>query len=1082
MSAKKYLYIFISIFSFLQFGVSSAQTSCNGLGSTNILPTKCFEIESILVNACSNDEGFDEMVRLRVGPNPLTLSSINFVDWPTTNTWQGWATFNSSTLSKLSTINNLIASAGNCGKLIKLNPSDVAPPYARILVITSTVFSATAHDFSGLTDTLYVALQNNSTNNSGHFTNTTTNTARRLIIRAGSCGDTVTHYGHLMVKENGSPGSEDGSGVNFAHNGTATYYNYGCALPNNPFSVDAGTVSGPYCSGASVPLQGLISGTACYYWYPQQRNAGFFTDSTNLNTQFNIAAGFSGNVKLYLRANGSCTTKLDSVQFTVNVSSTSIDINTLSDSVFCNKNTIALTATSGSSNPVVWRTSANGTFTNILGFSANYVPSITDTGYVWISVSQNLSCGSTKDSIRLYFTPAPYANFTLADTLFCLGQAGAILAINPIQSGGVFSGTGVSGQTFIVPASIGVFPIKHVVVRNGCSDSITKYVRVEAGLSAAFTLSDTVVCLGDKNIIVTPAQRGGTFSGVALLGDTFTPTHAGNFTLTYVIGTGNCIDTFSRQIIVLAKPNSAFSLSDTLVCSGKLVTLTAVENGGIFSGLNVNGNLFTTTNSGAYAVKYVINKNGCSDSAQKNIVVLNKPSAMFSLSDTMVCLGDKNIFITPAQRGGTFSGVTLVGDTFMPTNAGTFNITYVISNGNCSDTLSKQVVVLPKPNASFVSSETIVCGGKEVTFTASETGGVFIGTHVVGNVFSTLVAGTYEVKHRISMNGCSDSTQQNITVLALPNAGFNLSDTTLCIGNDSVSLIPVNTGGFFLGDGVNGNKFYQSVSGKYAIKYVLLNGICADTVTQFVHVNPKPDARFTISDSVFCQGDLPADINTLTSGGIFYGGKINSNKFIPDSVGNYLLIHVVQQNGCVDSASKNIVVYAKPKADFTVTPNTLLVDDTAHFTYTGGSAVTNYLWQFGDGNSSTQNNPIHVYKVANTYQVWLKVSDGNQCADSVLKSVMIDDLEQVFVPNVFTPNGDDTNEEFKISLSGATQYQINIYNRWGGMVFESTNVDVNWDGKNDGVVCPEGVYVYVISFKSKNGADKYLHGTVTLIR
>jgi gliding motility-associated-like protein len=285
-----------------------------------------------------------------------------------------------------------------------------------------------------------------------------------------------------------------------------------------------------------------------------------------------------------------------------------------------------------------------------------------------------------------------------------------------------------------------------------------------------------------------------------------------------------------------------------------------------------------------------------------------------------------------------------------------------------------------------------------------------------------------------------------------------------------------------LGDGVNGNKFYKSVSGKYAIKYVLLNGICADTVTQFVHVNPKPDARFTISDSVFCQGDLPADINTLTSGGIFYGGKTSSNKFIPDSVGNYLLIHVVQQNGCVDSASKNIVVYAKPKADFTVTPNTLLVDDTAHFTYTGGSAVTNYLWHFGDGNSSTQNNPIHVYKVANTYQVWLKVSDGNQCADSVLKSVMVDDLEQVFVPNVFTPNGDDTNEEFKISLSGATQYQINIYNRWGGMVFESTNVDVHWNGKNDGVVCPEGVYVYVISFKSKNGADKYLHGTVTLIR
>jgi gliding motility-associated-like protein len=1082
MNLKNYLVIFITIFSFLRVDVATAQASCNGLGSTNILPTKCFEIESILVNACSNNEGFDEMVRLRVGPNSLTLSSINFVDWPTTNSWLGWATYNSTTLSKLATINNLIANAGNCGKLIKLNPTDVAPPYARVLIITSTVFSTTAHDFSGLTDTLYVALQNNSTNSNGHFTNTTTNTPRTLIVRAGSCGDTVTHYGNFMVKENGSAGSEDGSGVNFAHNGTATYYNYGCALPINPFSVDAGTTGGPFCSGASVPLQGLVSGTACYYWYPQQRNAGNFTDSTNLVTQFNVAPSYSGTVKLYLRANGSCTTKLDSIQFTVSASFTNIDINAVADSVICNKNTFTLTATSGSSNPVVWRTSANGSFTNLSGLSTTYVPSITDTGYVWLSVSQNLNCGSTKDSVKVYFTPPPNANFNITDTLFCLSQAGISIALNPIQGGGTFSGIGVSGQSFIVPSSIGVFSIKHVITKNGCSDSVTKYVVVEVGLNARFSLSDSVVCLGDKNIIVTPVQKGGFFSGASLVGDTFIPTNSGTYNLTYVLDNGTCTDTFSRQIVVLPKPNANFSLSDSVVCSGKTVALSATENGGVFSGLNMIGNIFSTTVAGTYPLKHIINKNGCSDSMQKNVVVLNKPSAAVNLSDTLICLGSKKIVVVPINRGGVFSGVNLIGDTFTPTSAGFSNLMYITNNGICADTFSKQIVVLPKPNAGFVCSKTIVCGGNEVTFTAAESGGAFIGTHVVGKTFSTLVPGNYEVKYRITQNGCSDSTQKTITVLPLPNADFNLSDTILCIGSDSIYLTPINNGGLFLGDGVNGNMFYKDASGKYAISYVLSNSSCADTVTRFVHVNPKPDARFTISDSVFCEGDLPADINTVSIRGVFYGGKINNNKFIPDSAGNYLLTHVVQQNGCVDSAYKNVIIYAKPKADFAVSPNTLVVDDTAYFTYTGNTPVNNYFWRFGDGNSSTQMSPMHIYKLANTYQVWLKVTNANQCSDSITKNLLVDDIEQVFVPNVFTPNGDGINEEFKISLIGVNQYHIYIYNRWGSMVFESNNIDVSWDGKDHGVVCPEGVYVYVISFISLNGTEKFLHGTVTVLR
>src|SRR5574343_1535229 len=97
---------------FMPFSVFSQQV-CSGAGNTYVLPTKCFEIESILVNACSSNEGYDEMVRLRVGPNPITLNSITSVTWATTRVWAGWATFNSGTLNKINSINASIAAAGN---------------------------------------------------------------------------------------------------------------------------------------------------------------------------------------------------------------------------------------------------------------------------------------------------------------------------------------------------------------------------------------------------------------------------------------------------------------------------------------------------------------------------------------------------------------------------------------------------------------------------------------------------------------------------------------------------------------------------------------------------------------------------------------------------------------------------------------------------------------------------------------------------------------------------------------------------------------------------------------------------------
>lgn len=931
----------VVLISFLLVSVLANAQYCGNI-PVGPLPTKCFEIENILVNACSSNEGYDEMVRLRIGPAPLRLNTINFVEWQTVNAWLGWATYNNSMQNKLNTINNAIAAAGNCGKLIRLNPTEFAPAYSRVLVITSTVFSTTAHDFTGLTDTLYVALQNNNSVASGHFSNTTVNEARRLIMRTSSCGDTVNYNGNQFVKADGTPGSEDGTGVDFAFNGTPTYINYGCAIKFNEVTVDAGTVGGPYCSGATVPLSGTATGTNCYFWYPANRAAGSFTDSTALNTNFVIANGFSGSIKLYLQAATGCNYKKDSVTFTVNLASGTITITPTTDTVRCNLNPVSLAATSTAANPVVWSTNGKGTFNSSSSLTPVYTPSTNDTISVWFTVTQNLSCGATRDSIRIRFTPKPSAKFTASDSVFCTSQAGTVITLVPQVAGGNFSGTGVSGNTFVVPSTPNTYTVQYVVSVNGCNDTYVKNFVVNSSTGAAFTLSDTIICFGTKNITVTPANTGGTFSGVTLAGNIFAPPAPGDYYITHKLGNGICKDSVTKHILVKPNPNAAFTASDTILCQG---TGTAL--------------------------------------------------------------------LTPANTGGTFSGTGVDNTTLL---------------------------------------------------------------------FTPTTLGINEVKYVLTQNGCADSTTKKIRVLTKPDASFTVTDTTLCINAGAVTLIPINAGGVFSGTGVSGNQFNPTTKGVFVVSYVLSNGTCQDSVTHSIRVDSLPDADFTVSDTVVCLDANAVILTPKVAGGNFNGELVSGTRFTPSKVGVFAVSYKLSNGGCTDSVVKYIRVAAKPSASFTFLPQKTMVNDTVKFTSTSSADVTSYLWRFDDGNTSTLQNPTHIYTKELTYLAWLIVGNGDGCLDSISNPIKVEADESIFVPNVFTPNNDSVNDRFVISHMGINNFTLNIYNRWGTHIFETNDPDITWDGKFLGEFCVEGVYVYLITYKNSKGLTRTLHGTVTLIR
>jgi len=148
-----------------------------------------------------------------------------------------------------------------------------------------------------------------------------------------------------------------------------------------------------------------------------------------------------------------------------------------------------------------------------------------------------------------------------------------------------------------------------------------------------------------------------------------------------------------------------------------------------------------------------------------------------------------------------------------------------------------------------------------------------------------------------------------------------------------------------------------------------------------------------------------------------------------------------------------------------------------------GSPVISYLWHTGDGNTIVDSNSFsHIYNKDNFYDIELEVLNGDGCKADITKRVMILAEEHLYVPNVFTPNNDGMNETFHISHSNVHQFTMYIYNRWGEKIFTSNNPDIEWDGSFQGVKCSEGVYFYILTYRTLQGHLRDKKGTVTLLR
>jgi gliding motility-associated-like protein len=145
----------------------------------------------------------------------------------------------------------------------------------------------------------------------------------------------------------------------------------------------------------------------------------------------------------------------------------------------------------------------------------------------------------------------------------------------------------------------------------------------------------------------------------------------------------------------------------------------------------------------------------------------------------------------------------------------------------------------------------------------------------------------------------------------------------------------------------------------------------------------------------------------------------------------------------------------------------------------------NLLWDFGDGSTSTEMNPVHKFAVSDTpYRVTLSVTNSFGCASTVtyFRDIVVTSVPDVFIPNTFTPNGDGKNDGFRIFGEGITLENFQIFNVYGNIVFESEDVTEMWDGEFNGKPVQGGTYYYTATIKDFIGLTYEKEGSFTVIR
>lgn len=877
------------------------------------------------------------------------------------------------------------------------------------------------------------------------------------------------------------PGNLTGSMVLVSPSVTTNYTvlatnTLGCAESNtltlivNPVPTVTITPSPPlFCAGEQVTL--TASGASSYSW------TGIGTGTSIVITALSPVSSYT-----LVGITGPCA--VTSYVFYSVPNSPTVTVSALNQ-VICQGSSATLTANGGSS--YTWQP---GNFT---GQTVTVSPSSNTT--FTVTGSGAGGCFDS-DTVTVFVAPSSGINVSANPTIVCPGGS-STLTVSGANSYTWFPGNLNGPQIAVNPMSTTIYTVTGN--NNGCLHSAT--VTVEVGINVFITSSGNFCTGATVNLAASPAISGYTYlwSGPGIIGS---PTSAsinistgGNYAVVVTNTFNNCsgsatvtIANASTVIPVAIVPSSTFAcfpgppVNLLVSASASLTWLPASEVTPSFGPLVS----VSPTVTSSYTVLATLG--ACSGSAVVTISVNTTPTVTAASSSPTLCSG----------RTVTLTGIDATNYSWFPGNlSGSvvevspgFATVYTLtgSNGNCSSTATVLVEVFPSPLITTTAAPSTICFGNTSTLTAA---GAPLIAWLVGDppplsytsVVSPSTSTTYSVIGTNSL-GCSSTVTVAINVIENFSMTAESSKTLICAG-ESVTL---TAGGGSTYTWIPG--FEQSssivITPTTSVIYTVVSGnslcsratvtitvdYCVNTSLGITNAAELPNQegsdayriRFTVTANNSSQAEL-LDVSLLS----------DLEKTFPYPI-SYTVVNTPTLRSQNSLLTVNNLFNGNTDVSLTLPSDSRLPalkrDTLVYTVLIKPNGFAGELSNSVIGFATDQNNVLASDSSNNGFALDPD-NDGNPTNNNVITLIEIKSVD-LFIPEGFSPNGDNNNDFFVIKGLNGKRADLTVYNRWGNKVYEKNNYDNSWDGalEGEGLVwgngkVPEGTYYYVLNFNTK---------------
>jgi gliding motility-associated-like protein len=702
----------------------------------------------------------------------------------------------------------------------------------------------------------------------------------------------------------------------------------------------------------------------------------------------------------------------------------------------------------------------------------------------------------------------------------------------------------------------------------GCTDTTTAEVTVYPNPTVGLVLSDSIGC-HPLTVEMTNLSTGAdTFTwdyGDGSSSDTTQAIHAHTWynyagpgvydtdvTLTATTVHG-CSASITRGITVYPAVVAAF-VSDTLGCAPLPVQFLNVSSGADSFAWTFGDGFFSAAVSPTHTylnqglADIVLGPQliatsvfGCSDTAQALIRIHAQPLAQFIPGVTAGCqpldvpfqdLGIGGVQLDWGFGDGTNTQTGPGNITHSYTHTGTtpqdLVVTQLVTSiHGCTDTTEQVITVYPAIEASFTVNDQ-ACSPMVLDIVDSSTGALSYQWDMGdGNIlvdadpqYTYVNNTTFDQTRTIMLTvtsayGCTATASRTVQVHPVPVADLLATPFTQQFPNATVAITNQSGPGnwshtWSFGDGTGsglqapGSHTYGTW-GTFTIELIVSGTYCSDTASQQVVITPPlPTASF-LGQGEGCAPLTVSFTNTSLQGLSYqwnFGDGGTSTADNPTYIFNVPGVYTVSLTatgigGGVNTAVKvdSIVVRPRANAYFVLQPTEVIVPNDPVFTYNLSANATNYTWDFGDGTSSTEFNPVHYYTQAGSFDVTLIANNAWNCPDTfqLASAVTGEATGEIGFPNAFTPNSSGptdgvydpqsyTNDHFFPIHDGVEKYRLEIFNRWGELLFVTEDVRIGWDGYYRGSPAKQDVYVWKAYAKFSDGRETTMKGDVTLLR